>query len=1842
MAFNPSEKLAGNIEAIRIALTWDKKRILTEQELAALRAYAGFGGLRAVYYPYGEREEWVKRNASDNDLRLYPQVMKLHELLKEHLPEAEYKQAVDAMRQSSLTAFYTPVFLPQALYQALNAQGIAPKRMYEPSAGAGVFVDEAVKLLPGLSKINAVEKDLLTGRVLEAIAGSLPVPATVQVRGLEETPAAEKGQYDLVTSNIPFGNFSVFDPAYPNSGITSKIHNYFFAKGLDKLADGGIMAYLTTDAFLNNPSNELARKHLFTSADLISVSVLPDNLMKAIANTEAPSHLLIVQKNDQKQSFSKAEELLLQTMEVKNENGVFTMNAYLVGRMDLLLGDEIGAGRDQYGNASQMLWQNGSLDDLLQPLQEQISTGLQANFDHARWEALQNSAQVTETVPAQSPVAEAGAAKQFTYLPVPEDKGGVMTVQLGLFDQAPAQNNNRAQAYLSDVDAVMVEAYTARLISTIRTTDRPDHESLVMITAKAKANNRYLYKLYSNVAEIQFPAKWFNGNALGYELKALSARLKYFGHDYRYEGDQSLEPAFALQPDRVKPFTGIKPFYVKDTLVLHLGKAGLIDTPDNDRADFKPFDEQKHTDFYNSYINVRDTYIILFVWESERLTEEPELRERLNTAYDAFFNRFGELNKSNNRSRILADGAFGFLILSSLERNENERWVKADIFNGPMFPQQAALKTDDPVEALARCLNDKGRVDLSYIMQATGLPENEVIRRLNQHILLNPAASKWETTDAYLSGNVVEKLRIAEAVVKDNPEDMQLERSLAAITRVQPDPIPFELLDFNLGERWIPLGYYERFASDLFGSKTQIEYFNSLDTFKVNYRYATAAMLAEYVITPKQGNKMYPNSLLEHALENTSPYFSYKVGDGDDAVRVPDNDAIQLAHQKIESMRARFLEWLKERPDNEKQELEKLYNDTFNCFVLREYDGGHLRFPGLDKKMLGIDDLYSSQKNAAWRIMQNRGALVDHEVGLGKTLTMIVAAQEMKRLGIVHKPMILALKANVTQIAETYRKAYPNAKILAPGENDFTPAKRQALFYQIKNNNWDCIVMTHDQFFKIPQSPEIQRDIFQQELDNIEMDLNTLEDLGGEISRRMLKGLEIRRNNLQTKLNGVLYNIENKKDAGINFQSMHIDHLFIDEAHKFKNLLFTTRHNRVAGLGNPEGSQRALNMLFAVRTLQQRFNSDLCATFLSGTPISNSLTEMYLIFKYLRPKEMERQRIENFDAWAAVYARKTTDFEFSVTNQIVAKERFRHFIKVPELALFYNEITDYKTAKHIQLDKPELDETLVNIKPTPDQEDFIAALMQFAETGDATLIGRPPLTTEEDNARMLIATNYAKKMSADMRLIDPDYDDHPDNKVNVCARKVQEIYHESTPHRGTQIIFSDIGTPKPDAFNIYDALRDKLVNDFNIPRDEITFIHDWTDKQKPELFKKMNNGQIRILIGSTEKAGTGLNVQKRVIAMHHMDIPWKPAELEQREGRGARQGNWLAKTHYGNQVRNFIYAVEQSLDNYKFNLLKNKQTFISQMKNCELNVRTLDEGAMDEKSGMNFSEYIAILSGDTSLLEKTKIEKQVAVLESWKSTHFKEVANSRYKLESLEREQAKIVVTLEKLVTDAAAYNDVLQHDKDGVKLNLLQLNGLTSAEPEIVGQHIIDLYKKWEPKRDEPDTWQIGTLYGFDLYIRRERETFEMEGIFQSRNFNTLYAESPQTGIKYMQSNGAPNGDSTKLAARYFINAIDRVSHLKAKYQSDLGDIEKEIPLYRAITQKPFEKEQELLEMKQELARLEKEIAAKIQAKQMKGGDIVIELPQENIDPDDNIRSIRPPDDDDDEMEYRSAGIGR
>lgn len=1809
MSFNALEKLKDNIAAIKLALQIRSGKPIEWEELSALKKYSGFGGIKCILYPPGDIKQWEELNASEQDLRLHPQINELHTLLKENLGEVEYKECIDSARKSILTAFYTPEWIPKMIYNAFRLTGVNPENIYEPSSGAGVFVTTAINEFDKIKRITAVEKDKLTALVMQSIARTQLIPVEVHSKGFEETSNSDNGKYDLIVSNIPFGNFPVFDPQISEQYLTGKIHNYFFAKALDKIGDGGILAFITTDGFLNSPSNYEARKYLFERSDFISLAILPDDTFTDNANTKASSHLIVVQKNLQKKHFHIAEESLLLTVKRRNDFGDYYINKYLNGYYGVFsLGNEVREGKNQYGDPHLETYFKGEKNELENRLIDLLEEGFKEYFQSYRYDYLQSSLRDLQN------------KKLLTFRNLPLRKSQSSNAQLGLFDLVPAENSDRAQDYLTKDDSSVVHVSSAKTIATIFTNDRPDHEIIVLLTAKMKSNNHYVYKISSNTEEIRGTNKWINGSHLTAILEQISQELKKYDHQYVYIGDSSLKSLFNIQKPVVSVVSQLKPFYKDGILVIYdnvIGKLSAVEK-EKDLANFIsiPTTDKQKT-FYELYTRLRDNYIELFSMEADTGLTFPDLRRELNEGYNHMVREYGQLNKPSNKKLIIADEAYGVMIMNSLERKQSNDFLPADIFLQSVQIHKARFTTDDPLEAMARSLNDHGKVDINFIANAIGQSEEDTVTLLGNHIMLNPASQSWETANQYLSGNVVEKLRIAQEKSEENPQDLYLQKSYEAIRNIQPEHIQFELLDFNLGERWFPNEYYSKFATSLFDTHTEIIYLKSSDTFKIDCSVRNAKINEEYAITPKSGTKMYGYTILEHALENTSPFFTYEIdGPDDKKIRLPDNDAIQLANQKIEGIRAKFLEWIRELPEEDQNLITTLYNSTYNCYVLRQYDGSHLKFPELNKEALGIEDLYGSQKNAVWRIVQDRGALIDHEVGLGKTLTMVAASYEMKRLGIVNKPAILALKANISQVVDTYRKAYPNARILFPNENDFSPANRLRLFYSIKNNNWDCVIMTHDQFGKIPQSPEIQRQILQTELDNIDKDLFALKQNGGSVSRALLKGLQTRKNNLEVKLKDVLNSIENKQDGQINFLEMGIDHLFVDESHKFKNLTFTTRHNRVAGLGNMEGSQKALNMLFAVRTLQQKFDSDLCVTFLSGTPISNSLTEMYLLFKYLRPKEMERQRIENFDSWAAVFARKTTDFEFSVTNEIIAKERFRHFIKVPELALFYNEITDYKTAKQIQLDKPSLDEELINIKPTEQQWDFIRRLMQFAKTGDATLLGRRPLTSEEDKGRMLIATNYAKKMSADMRLISGAYSDDPNNKINTCARKVAEIYMDSAAHRGTQIIFSDIGTPKPHEFNLYDALKEKLVKDFNIPPYEITFIHDWTDKKKAELFKKMNRGDIRILIGSTEKAGTGLNVQKRIVGMHHLDIPWKPSELEQRNGRGARQGNTIAKEYYDNKVKNYIYAVEQTLDNYKFNLLKNKQTFISQMKNCELSVRTIDEGAIDEKSGMNFSEYIAILSGDTTLLEKSKLEKKIAVTESLRSAHFKEVSRNKSKIRYLEEQQITDLDIIGKLKVDSSNYHSRLQTDKEGTKVNSLQLLKLSSSDAEVIGKEIIRSYLHSKFEGENIKIQRVGSIYGFDCMLESTRRGYTEKGEWLYEYSNQFYVQSPDTQLRYSWNNGSPNIDNPKLAARIFLNAIDRVASVLEQKEKNFQKNETDISQLKEFINRPFEQESILNAMKQELANLERKITLDIHKKQLANQELQFEQQQPVAEP--------------------------
>lgn len=1232
-------------------------------------------------------------------------------------------------------------------------------------------------------------------------------------------------------------------------------------------------------------------------------------------------------------------------------------------------------------------------------------------------------------------------------------------------------------------------------------------------------------------------------------------------------------------------FTGmIKPFHRKDCLVIEKGTVGYLKVFKNEEGSslFQALAlPQAQKARAVAYVSLRDTYIDLYAKEAELHVEHKQERENLNSEYDQFIKRFGNLNSADNIKLIKTDSAGKEV--PYLERVIGGVVHKADIFFRPVAFSTTALTTRNPDEALAASLNRYGRVDLYYMGQVSDMSADELTSALQERIYYNPLQKEYEISERWISGNVVEKAKAVKTYLDAHPDDRKATESLRVLEAAKPREIGFEELDFNFGERWIPAGIYERFASYLFETEVHIYYNENMDDFSIRCDQKNAHIRDKYSI--KSESRTYDGiALLKNALVNTTPDITKKIMVEDKEVKVRDMEAIQMANTKIDEIRKAFTDWLYTQNDEFKKRLTVQYNDTFNCFVRPQYNGSHQEFPGLDRKALGIEDLYSSQKDAVWMIKLNDGAICDHEVGAGKTLIMCTAAQEMKRLGMVHKPMVIGLKANVHEIAETYRTAYPHAKILYPGKEDFTPQKRLRIFGDIKNNDWDCIILTHDQFGMIPQSPEMQKEILQTELDSVEENLAALEAQGKEVSAAMLKGVLIRKQNLMVKLKTLEYDIENRKDDVVDFKMMGIDHLLVDESHRFKNLMFNTRHDRVAGLGNMQGSQKALNLLFAIRTIQERSGRDMGATFLSGTTISNSLTELYLLFKYLRPKALEKQRIRCFDAWAAIYARKTTDYEFSVANNIVQKERFRYFIKVPELAQFYAEITDYRTAKDIGIDRPEKREILHNIPPTPEQEIFIKKLMEFAKTGNGLLLGRAPLSKNEEKAKMLIATDYARKMSLDMRMISERYGDHPDNKASHCAAEIVKYYQKFNAQKGTQFVFSDLGTYKPGDWNVYSEIKRKLVVDHGIPAHEIRFIQEAkTDNQRKDFIRKMNEGKIRVLFGSTDMLGTGVNAQKRAVAVHHLDTPWRPSDLAQRDGRAIRKGNEIAKFFAENTVDVIIYAVEKSLDSYKFNLLYNKQLFIDQLKNNSLGKRTIDEGSMDEKSGMSFSEYVAILSGNTELLEKAKLEKQIAGLESERQAFNRSKLMSKYKLEDHMHSLAECKSLLGRLELDWGNLQKRIEKDKEGVVVNPILLTGLPpKSDVKQIGEQLNQIAKK---ARTEGLYQEIGSLYGFTLLVKTE--VIERDGA--DVKFNRFFITGEST-IKYTYNNGQMAVDP-KLAAMNFLNALEKIPALVKEEKHKVEHMERDLPVLRDVVNSIWTKEEKLSGLKTELSFVDRKI---------------------------------------------------
>lgn len=1258
-----------------------------------------------------------------------------------------------------------------------------------------------------------------------------------------------------------------------------------------------------------------------------------------------------------------------------------------------------------------------------------------------------------------------------------------------------------------------------------------------------------------------------------------------------------------------RPFSeDIQFFHHNGSMVVQDGLVGFLSEVRKSGATFNPLSlKPEQAKRAMLYVTLSETYQQLYNYEAETHEPSEHLREHLNQYYDEFVEKYGNLNEKQNVKFILMD-ANGRDALA-LERGENGRFVKADIFDHPVsFAVDELTSVDTPMEALSASLNKFGNVNLDYMTGLVDMSEENLIQNLEGHIYYNPLVENYEIKDRFIAGNVVQKAEDVKAWIDREEERIKnfpgydgiepyiamAQDSLKALEEATPRKITFDELDFNFGERWIPTGIYSAYMSNLYGTDIKIAYSSSMDEYSCEAQRKNMKIWEEFCV--RGYYRTYDGiSLLKHALHNTVPDIKKSAGKDENGhdIKVPDSEAIQLANTKIDEIRNGFADWLEAQSPEFKEKLSDLYNRKFNCFVRPQYDGSHQTFPDLNMKMLGdrygIHSVYQSQKDCVWMLLQNGGGICDHQVGTGKTLIMCMAAHEMKRLGLAHKPMIIGMKANVADIAMTYQSAYPNAKILYADEKSFKADNRVAFFNKMKNNDYDCIIMSHDQFGKIPQSPEIQQEILQAELDSVEENLEVVRQQGHDVSRAMLKGLIKRKENLTAKIATIQYQMEQSRDNVVDFKQMGIDHIFVDESQNYKNLMFNTRHTRVAGLGNADGSQRSLNLLYAIRTIQERTGKDLGATFLSGTTISNSLTELYLLFKYLRPNELERQEIRSFDAWAAIFAKKTTDFEFSVTNNLIQKERFRYFIKVPELAAFYNEITDYRTAEDVGVDRPEKHEILQNIPPTAQQEEFIEKLMKFAESGDATILGRAPLSDTEEKAKMLIATDYARKMALDLRLVDPSYGDDPNNKASHCARMIAEYYRRYDAQKGTQFVFSDLGTYKPGEWNVYSEIKRKLIEDYGIPAHEIRFIQECkTERSRKAVIEAMNSGDVRVLFGSTTMLGTGVNAQRRAVAVHELECPWRPSDLEQREGRAIRAGNEIAKLYADNKVDVIIYAVEKSLDSYKFNLLHCKATFIAQLKSGAMGARTIDEGSMDEKNGMNFSEYMAILSGNTDLLEKAKLEKRIAALESERKSFNKGIGDSRFRLQTISHDITNNEAVINRMKEDYAKFSAVVQRDNNGNPVNNLSLDDCKYKDEQNMGVYLQGLVQKTDTHGQYK---RVGEVYGFPISIISERNLVDGKETIQNRF-------AVEGNYKYKFNNGFIAMSDTHAACMNFVNALEKIPGIVAQYEERTAKMKADVPILEGIVAKVWGKESELKQLKSDLAAIDRKITAQLAPK--------------------------------------------
>jgi N12 class adenine-specific DNA methylase len=1461
-------KYKNNVEAIKLLKQLEAEgRQATPAEQEVLANYVGWGGLSPVFNINYKGEamdsSWAKEAKE----------------LKELLTDEEYKAA----RASTTTAFYTPVSVIKNIYGALERLGFKGGKILEPSMGTGNFFGVMPESMRGKSSLNGVELDPLTGR----IAKQLYQKANVEITGFEKAKFPDN-YFDLAISNVPFGSFRLDDAKYNKYNLN--IHNYFFAKAMDKVRPGGLVCFVTsTDTMQGRGDSAKLRALLKGKADLVGAVRLPDTTFKANANTEVTSDVIILQKRKDGAAPSKFTQDWLKTVPsgVKdNYNNDLAINEYFKKHPEMVLGELKSGGR--YGSL--------------------VVDGKGVNIDKAMQKAIKK-------LPAD--IYEARTSNRNT--------NSIESAQKFL-----APNNSREGAFI-EKDGKVYRVQQAEM------TELPK-------TAQKKA------KEYVSLRDV----------------------------------------AKRLLSEQINP-----------------------DTTD------------------------------------EQLTKT---RAELNKVYDKFVEQYGPINDKKNIRALSLDPDYG--ILEAIEDYKVDPLTnKATVSKRAIFTQRTVnpvrevTHADNVNDALALSMSQTGGVDLGYMSKLMdGKDEDSILKELGERVYENPATDGIELAEAYLSGNVREKLEIAETAAKT---DERFKKNVEALKKVQPKDLEPEDISVSLGAPWIPASDIQRFAAHLLGNNfyiMDVNYIPAAGTWKVDW--GKAKSLKTSVDATQTWGTKYKNvkDLLEAALNQSTPTVTHKDADGK---TYTDKEETIAAQAKLREIQEEFKKWIwtdKERTNR----LLAYYNRNFNNWVLRSYDGSALTFPGYST---AEPQLKQHQKDVVWRILQDGTCLMAHCVGAGKTWSMQTAAMELKRLGLANKSMFVIPNHMLQQFENEFRRIYPNAKLLTISSDTLPDvnvvgaskmskaklaerkaeknAKRQSVLGKIATEDWDGIIISHNIFKRIPMSPEAYNRFYEQQIAEVEQAILDINATEGKSGNAIVKKLETTKKNLEAKLKENTN--EEAKDVVIPFEQLGIDQIFVDEADQFKNLYFATKMQRIAGMSRSE-SQRAMDMFMKTQYLINA-NNGRGVVFATGTPISNTMAEMFTMLRYLDNQGLKEKNLGFFDNWAATFATKETTAELSPDGSgYRTVEKFTKFNNMPELTKMFRKVADVKKIEDLDLKIPKLK----NGKPTVVEIPMNSALETYIkETAKerAAKIHNRAVDPQEDN--MLKLTGDLRKASLDMRLVDPAVPASvAGGKIKAVVEHIADKYKETDDVNGVQLVFCDLSTPKgeKDKVNESDDVEEKEEAEDNsnitvyaeikkglikkgIPAEQIAFIHDAKTKaQKEQLFERCRQGQVRVLIGSTEKMGAGTNIQNKLVAEHHVDAPWRPRDIEQREGRILRQGN------ENEEVEIFNYVTKGSFDANMWEKLKNKATMIGQAMSGNLVQRSLEDA---DATVLSFAEVEALASGNPLMAERVMVNAKLTQMEALAENYRRDQEKNRRVLAAIPNNIKVAEANAEKAKADIANRKDI-------------------------------------------------------------------------------------------------------------------------------------------------------------------------------------------------------------------------